>query len=617
MLVAGGAGAVAITLYATGLLASLEGSTINGRFSIRGTQRPPSNLVIVAIDDKTLQDLNAFPFRRAYYARLIDNLAAEHPAAIAFDIDLESRSTLGRSCRIAGASYRCDDLALLTAIGRHRGLTVFDTTQPNANGNGQILFLGSPDGTALLHALGSQPGAAVFPDNQPGNVYRQMTFSVDNVPTLYVATAELITHRRLTPAQFGGDQWIDYPGAEHTIPWISFSSVYDPSRFGPPSGWSRPLAPEYFRGKIVFVGNTQLSLEDFHATPTDGAMAGVEIEADATATVMEGFPLQSAPGWIDIALVALLAAAVPLASIRFGPIASIGLAVSLGALFALGAQLAFDAGRITSFVYPLVALALSTFGSVAVQLVTEAFERIRVRDLFSRFVPENVVDEVLASAGGLRLGGVQREGTVMFSDLRGFTSLAESLAPARVIEILNRYLSEMSDAILDHGGTLVAYMGDGVMAVFGAPLPQDDHADRALAAAREMLEQRLPRFNDWLRGEGLSDGFRMGIGLNSGNVMSGHVGSERRVEYTAVGDTTNTASRIEALTKGTPHQLLLSGATRDALRSPPADLIQIGETEIRGRVAKLGLWALPEAPEPAGRESITAPEPLRTSEPAL
>src|SRR5205807_7233774 len=135
---------------------------------------------------------------------------------------------------------------------------------------------------------------------------------------------------------------------------------------------------------------------------------------------------------------------------------------------------------------------------------------------FSRFVPEDVVDEVLARADrGLRLGGVQREGTVMFTDLRGFTTFAESLKPDGVIDVLNRYLSEMSDAILDHGGTLVAYMGDGIMAVFGAPLPQEDHADRALAAALEMRDVRLPRFNEWLRAEGLSEGFRMGIGLNS------------------------------------------------------------------------------------------------------
>ena len=146
-----------------------------------------------------------------------------------------------------------------------------------------------------------------------------------------------------------------------------------------------------------------------------------------------------------------------------------------------------------------------------------------------------------------------------------------------MIEVLNRYLSEMSDAILDHGGTLVAYMGDGIMAVFGAPIVQTDHADRALATAREMLAVRLPRFNELAARERPSEGFRMGIGLNSGHVMSGNVGSERRVEYTAVGDTTNAAARIEALTKGTPHQLLISDMTKEALRAPADDLVLFGE----------------------------------------
>ena len=120
----------------------------------------------------------------------------------------------------------------------------------------------------------------------------------------------------------------------------------------------------------------------------------------------------------------------------------------------------------------------------------------------------------------------------------------------------------MSDAILDNGGTLVAYMGDGIMAVFGAPLEQADHADRALAAAREMAGERLARFNAWLAEEGHGDGFAMGIGLNTGDVMSGNVGSERRLEYTAIGDTTNTAARLEGMTKGTPHQVFLSESTR-------------------------------------------------------
>ncbi len=133
-------------------------------------------------------------------------------------------------------------------------------------------------------------------------------------------------------------------------------------------------------------------------------------------------------------------------------------------------------------VYPLLALALSALGALAVNYVLNAFERQRVHDTFARFVPAAVVSEVLARTDeDLRLGGVRRECTVLFSDLRGFTSFSEELPPDSVIEVLNRYLEEMSDAIMDQGGTLVAYMGDGIMAVFGAPLEQPDHADRALS----------------------------------------------------------------------------------------------------------------------------------------
>jgi adenylate cyclase len=124
-----------------------------------------------------------------------------------------------------------------------------------------------------------------------------------------------------------------------------------------------------------------------------------------------------------------------------------------------------------------------------------------------------------------------------------------------------------------------------------------------------MLEVRLPRFNGWLREEGLSEGFKMGIGLNSGHVMSGHVGSERRVEYAAVGDTTNTASRIEGMTKGTPHQLFLADSTRAALSAPPDDLIFVDEVEVRGREAKIKLWSLTQKPATVEPQALQAPSP--------
>jgi adenylate cyclase len=164
----------------------------------------------------------------------------------------------------------------------------------------------------------------------------------------------------------------------------------------------------------------------------------------------------------------------------------------------------------------------------------------------------------------------------------------------------------MSDAILDHGGTLVAYMGDGIFAVFGAPVGMDNHADRAFAAARDMLG-RLREFNAWLEAEHGVKGFKMGIGINTGSVMSGNVGSERRLEYAAIGDTTNTASRLEGMTKGTPFQLFIADATYKELSSKPEDLAFVDEFEVRGRQARLSVWGLLEddvpgltpPPEPA------------------
>jgi adenylate cyclase len=263
------------------------------------------------------------------------------------------------------------------------------------------------------------------------------------------------------------------------------------------------------------------------------------------------------------------------------------------ALYLAGAQLAFGGGTVLPVVPGLLALAAGTLGTLAVAYATELRDRRRLRETFARFVPPSVVDEVVAETDeDQRLAGTRREGTVLFCDLRGFTSCAEKLAAEQVIELLNRYLTEMSEAILDAGGTVVSYMGDGIMAVFGAPLEQPDHADRAVRAAREMLGARLPRFNSWARDFGLSEGFAMGIGICSGPVMSGNVGSARRLEYTAVGDTTNTASRLEAMTKEHGVPVLISDATRAGLRDGADGLVSLGEVDVRGRTAPLTAWTL-------------------------
>jgi len=564
-----------VALEATHALQRLEYATVNKRFDIRGRQKPPSDVVVVAIDDKTFEELDVrWPFRRSYHAKVIRNLTRAGAKVIAYDVQITEPQ--GESRRDTE-----DDNALIEAVRAHP-LTVMATTEVDPDGKTRIF--GGALGLKYSRAI---PSNSNYENDSDGRI-RHVAFRIQTLETFPLAAARAYRGGRLDVPS-GNSAWVDYKGDTPSLRRISFVDVY-----------KGKFRDSQVRGKVVVVGATVPSLQDLHPTSTTGSglMPGPEIQASAVVTALEGFPLKDAPRWLDLLLIAAVGLAAPLAALRLRIFLALFIGLFALAAFLVGAQLAFnDDGVVLKVVYPLLAGVCGLLATALIHGVTVAFEREHARDAFARFVPEAVVDEVLRSADGVRLGGVQREGTVMFSDLRGFTSFAETLEPATVIGSLNRYLTAMSEAILDHGGTLVAYMGDGIMAVFGAPLQQDDHADRALAAAREML-QRLEGFNEWLRQEGLHEGFKMGIGLNSGPVMSGHVGSERRLEYTALGDTTNTAARLEGMTKGTPHQLYVADSTRSFLTKPADDLVPVGEFEVRGRTATVRLWSLPPEPEP-------------------
>lgn len=228
-------------------------------------------------------------------------------------------------------------------------------------------------------------------------------------------------------------------------------------------------------------------------------------------------------------------------------------------------------------------------------------EQERIRSAFMRFLPEPIAAEMLArSDGAPMIRAVRLWATVMFVDLRGFTTFAESRRVEQVIDVLHRYQQTMSDAVLDHGGTLVDYLGDGLYAVFGAPIESVDHADQAVAAAREMAGTRLSEFNAWMRTEADADGFRMGIGINSGRVMSGTTGTDRRLDYAVIGDTVNTAARIEQLSKDTGRSILLADQTRTNMTGPTDGLAFVDEFEIRGKQSRIKLWT---ADKPTGEPS--------------
>jgi adenylate cyclase len=579
------AGGIGVLTYATHLFRRTELQTIDARFSIRGARKPPSNIVFVAIDPEAEQELQAHhfdarsPLPRRYDAKVIDQLRRAGAKTIAMDMEFTQQTD------------PADDNALIEAIGRAHGKVVLATV--NVTNQGATTILG---GEPLLRELGARPSEVRLTLDTDGSI-RRFEREYNHLGSFPVVATELMTGRRVPVSTFeNGSLPIDFVGPPESFKSISYTKVMQGD-----------FRAGLFQGKLAIVGASSPILQDLHATATTGtvAMPGPEIWANAAATLLQGIPLKDVGGGLNLLLIVLMGALTPLSSLRVRPWRALADALAAAVVFTVVAQLAFNTGWIVSYVYPLLALALGTLGTLAILYLSEAIERQRTHDVFSRFVPADVVDQVMARTDeNLRLGAVERDCTVLFSDLRGFTSFSEDQPAERVIEVVNCYLNEMTEAIMGAGGTLIAYMGDGIMAVFGAPLEQPDHADRALRAAVEMIGSRLEKFNGWLKEAGHEHEFAMGVGINSGSVMAGNIGSEQRVEYTALGDTTNTASRLEGMTKGSGHMLFIAESTRERMRETPRELMLVGEFEVRGRVAKVPVWTVAPAgklpPDPEG-----------------
>ncbi|MCZ8181338.1 MAG: adenylate/guanylate cyclase domain-containing protein [Beijerinckiaceae bacterium] len=599
--------------------------------------RPVGDLpvVIVDIDDRSLQALGQWPWSRAVLARLVDRLQAAGAATIGFDImfpepDRLSPARLARSLPGLTAEMRArleaepdTDRLLAEAIGRARvvlgrsglgqrqgqsaeGQGAEDPPVPLAmiGGDSTDLLPAYPDMVRNLPVL-EAPAAglglfSVLPEAD-GIIRRVPTaFAIGGqvrpalaVETLRVATggdalairrdsagiSGLVIGGHLLPTERDGRLWVHY-------------TPHQPARFvSAVDVLEERYPPERFRNRIVLIGTSAVGLQDLRPTPLEPAMPGVEIHAQVLETILAGAVLirpnyaLGAEVLAGAALAGLIILLVPV----LGPLPVLGLGLALASLTLWLAWMLFARhGVLIDPVYPLV-----TGFAVYVTLVfanywREQRQKDAIRSAFQHYLAPSLVERMVRQPELLTLGGETRMLTILFSDVRGFTSVAESYQedPQALTALMNRLLSPLSEAIIAEGGTIDKYMGDAIMAFWNAPLDMPDHAARALRAAREM-RRRHAQLEAERQREAEAAGrpylpLEIGIGINSGRCVVGNMGSQARFDYTALGDAVNLASRLEGLTARYGRPILIGEASAALL--PPEDVLEpVDRVTVKGK----------------------------------
>ncbi len=338
----------------------------------------------------------------------------------------------------------------------------------------------------------------------------------------------------------------------------------------PGADQDKPLH-QALHGKVVIVTYEPTGSQDLHPTPYaqglwpwEGRyMSGAEIHANVIETVISGKAPRPVPRFVDLLVLAGFLAAGLWLFLRLSIWRGLAALVFLAALAVVLGYGLFINYLLLPVAPVQTGLALSYVGALGLRLTGEERERARLRQMFGRYVSEEVVEKLLAAGAKPDLGGEAYRVTVLFSDIRNFTTISERLAPGQVVEMLNRYLTRACEPILAAGGTVDKFVGDAIMAVFGAPAAHPDHARRAVQAALGLVAAAR-EFHDWMaqRFHGLElPEFKIGVGLHTGPAIVGNIGSPKRLEYTAIGDTVNTASRLEGLSKELGWTIVASRAT--------------------------------------------------------
>lgn len=576
------------TVYESRLMEMVDGFGMDQRFRHRGPRPPDPRIVIVAIDNSAFNihesvppDSTAlayepdyqylaptWPWNRKVLARAAEKLIAAGARVVG--IDLVMLNAGEGDSDFADMLERIGDKVVIASIfqeesqpdGKVRLVEYFPNSSIlpvswNRAESEKIIGFANleTDIDGRVRVLYSQEFAA----GAEGNVQRSFAASI----------AERFTRTALLPA-LKEPSFINYTGPDGSHPVFLFEDLFLRE------GWEDRLGNgDVFRDKAVLIAPYSfVRFKDVHETPFD-RMHGPEIQANMISTLLDGSALRRPGLWATGALIIIFVGAVLIISTGVRQVMPrLFLLAGLGLVYVIGSQIIFNKyGLDLGFSIFVIGYAFPGFLFLLHDLILEQYERHRIKNLFGNYVSEAVVDEMVESHTDPKLGGVLREVTCFFSDVESFSTFSELMGPEQLVDLMNEYLTDMTDVLHACGGTLDKYIGDAIVAMFGAPLPLDNHALQACRAAVEMQKVQAVLRKRWAeehtRWPAQCRQMRTRIGLNTGTVTVGNMGSRTRFNYTFMGDQVNLAARCESAAKHYGVYTLVSESTR-ALAAPTA-----------------------------------------------
>jgi adenylate cyclase len=557
--------AVAVGLARTEWQRSLEDIYYDYWHIASGVRYQPKYTAFITVDDPTLAALKDDPlaFWAPYWGQVIAVLRQAGVKAVGLDYlyTVSAESWLRKLNLPDSAISREYDTPFRAALSQGNTILI---TQLIDLPDGQVTLLEPPDDQRLVLPGGNNDlGIAnLFPDpDKHVRAFYPVMLPDPALPGLafnmQLALRALGEDPSKAEWQIAGTTFkrelsrvpIRYAGPSGTIPTLSMLTLLAPDALDKPE-------VKALRGKVAIIAANNAGTSDRHFTPySRGAhadqMAGGEIHANIVETILSGRFPRALPAWAEIAYVGGLLAVAGWFFLNLGAAASAGLGVALLVAVVPPGYFAFQHDWILPVAELQTGLATAFLMTIGLRLTGEERARSRMRQVFGRYVSDEVVNVLLAEDRKPDLAGETKVVTVLFSDIRGFTTISEKLSAHEVVEMLNAYFTRVCEPILAQGGTVDKYIGDAVMAVFGSPVTYPDHARRAVRAALGMAKE-AEGFKQWMRerfpDKGIAE-FGIGVGLFTGEAVIGDIGTPKRKEFTAIGDTVNAASRLEGVTK--------------------------------------------------------------------